>query len=90
VGAIPPGAMIVVDQESRHPFAFRHLCYEGAGHLIFVPYPPTTVRVSGLVVEGLQDSRLHMGGTASADVEAGIDAWRKNLQFLEDAVQSHG
>jgi hypothetical protein len=63
---------------------------EGAGHLIFVPYLPTTVRVSGLVVEGLQDYQLSMGGTPRADVEAGIDAWRKNLEFLEDAVRSRG
>jgi bile acid acyltransferase/acyl-CoA thioester hydrolase-like protein len=39
-------------------------------------------------VEGLQDQQLTMGGTPRADAEAGIDAWRNVLRFLEDAVQS--
>jgi dienelactone hydrolase len=74
--------------QHRHPFPFRHLRYERAGHLILVPYLPTTVRVSGLVVQGLQDYQLTMGGTPRADVEAGIDAWRNVLQFLADADRS--
>ena len=76
-------------QAHRHPFPYRHLKYEGAGHLIFVPYTPTTVRDIGLPVEGFGGYLYHQGGNTKADAEAGIDAWRRTLNFLEDAVTQH-
>ena len=65
----------------RHPFPFRHLKYPEAGHTIVVPYwPLPNWRVITLPrVEGLQDHLLFQGGTAEADAEAGIDAWRDLL-----------
>jgi len=68
-----------------HPFPHRHLRYEGAGHLIVVPYIPTTTRVVGLAVEGAEHLQLVQGGTPRADAEAGIDAWAETLRFLEAA-----
>ena len=73
-------------QAHRHPFPYRHLKYEGAGHLISVPYGPTTVRDIGLPVEGFAGYLYHQGGSTKADAEAGIDAWRRTLEFLEEAV----
>jgi hypothetical protein len=73
----------------RHPFPHRHLKYEGAGHLIFVPYAPTSVRDIGLPGEGLAGYLYHQGGSTKVDAEAGIDAWRHSLEFLEEAVAEH-
>jgi fermentation-respiration switch protein FrsA (DUF1100 family) len=76
-------------QTRGHAFPFRHLRYEGAGHLISVPYGPTTLRVISLTVRGVNDLLLSQGGAPRADAEAGIDAWRDLLQFLEDGVSRH-
>ena len=76
----------------RHPFPFRHLKYPEAGHTILVPYwPLADLRVVTLVrVEGAQDALLLQGGTAKADAEAGVDAWRDLLAFLDDATKANG
>lgn len=76
----------------RHPFPFRHLKYPEAGHTILVPYWPLSgLRVVTLArVEGMQDDLLFQGGTAKADAEAGVDAWRDLLTFLDNATRAHG
>src|SRR5205823_8872003 len=51
----------------HHPYPFRHLKYEGAGHLILVPGGPRTTRTLRLQVEGMADRLLSMGGTPKAD-----------------------
>jgi dienelactone hydrolase len=72
----------------HHPFAFRHLKYPGAGHMILVPYWPLVgARVHSLQVEGLRDQMLAQGGSVKADAAAGIDAWRDSLAFLADATK---
>ena len=73
-----------------HAFPFRHLTYAGAGHKILVPYGPLTPRVVQLPVQGLGHLRLSQGGTPQADAEAGADAWRQTLGFLEESVRGHG
>jgi dienelactone hydrolase len=72
----------------RHPFPFRHRKNPEAGHTIMVPYwPLPELRVITLGrVEGAQDCLLFQGGAAKADAEAGVDAWRDLLTFLDDAV----
>jgi dienelactone hydrolase len=72
----------------RFAFSFQHLRYEGAGHAIKVPYGPTTARVTGLGVEGFSGKLYSQGGTARADAEAGADAWRKQLAFMQNAIAS--
>jgi dienelactone hydrolase len=76
----------------RHPFPFCHLKYPEAGHTILVPYWPLSgLRVLALArVEGMQDDLLFQGGTAKADAEAGVNAWRDLLAFLDDAKKAHG
>ena len=54
-----------------------------------MPYGPTTVRVINLSVQGVNNLALSQGGTPRADAEAGIDAWRSVLRFLEDGVSRH-
>ena len=71
----------------RHAYPFRHLKYEGAGHLILVPGGPRTVRAIGLQVQGMSGYLFNQGGTPKADAEAGVDAWRSLLEFLEASVK---
>jgi len=71
----------------HHPYPFRHLKYESAGHLILVPGGPRTMRTLRLQVDGMSDWLLSMGGTPKADAEAGVDAWRSLLDFLEASVK---
>jgi hypothetical protein len=58
--------------------------------MIIVPYwPLADLRVLTLArVEGLQEALLSQGGTAKADAEAGVDAWRDLLVFLDDAAKA--
>ena len=68
-----------------HPFPFQHLKYEGAGHLILLPYGPRTVR-SLRIGGGLYSQ----GGTPKLDSEAGADAWQRLLDFLRSAIEARG
>jgi dienelactone hydrolase len=68
-------------------FPFRHLKYRDAGHLILLPFGPRTTRVIGFKAEGFAGMLYTQGGTTKADAEAGTDAWREMLQFLEAARQ---
>src|SRR5262245_38401207 len=45
----------------RHPYPFRHLKYEGAGHQIMVPGGPRTQRTLRLQVEGTSEYLLSQG-----------------------------
>lgn len=74
-------------RQNAHAFPFRHLSYQGAGHGIYVPYSPTTQNVFVHPVDGTQYS---LGGTPVADAEAGADAWRHVLAFLEAGARERG
>jgi dienelactone hydrolase len=67
-------------------FPFRHLKYQGAGHLILLPYGPRTTRVIGFKAEGFDGMLYSQGGTPQTDAEAGRDAWTRMLQFLQAAA----
>jgi dienelactone hydrolase len=72
-------------QSRRHPYPFRHLRFEKAGHQILVPHGARTVlvdRVGGYV--------LSQGGTPKENAEAGSAAWRDLLSFLADSARLHG
>lgn len=58
-----------------HPYADQHLCYEGAGHALHLPYMPTIGRTTAL------------GGSLSRDAAASIDAWPHLLTFLEQTLK---
>ena len=71
--------------EHKHPHPFEHLVYEGAGHMIFPPFAPTTRRHS---VHPVLDVGLAFGGSAAADAMACIDSWPRVLAFLEAAAKA--
>ncbi len=58
-----------------HPHPDQHLCYEGAGHAIHLPYMPTIGRTTAL------------GGSLSRDAAASVDAWPHLLTFLEQTLK---
>ena len=59
---------------NRHPFAYEHLRYDGAGHMIL---PPGLGRFS-------TPPFLEMGGTSEADRRATEDSGKKVLAFLDE------
>jgi dienelactone hydrolase len=69
-------------KQQAHRFPFRHVSYQGAGHGIYVPYSPTTQNVFVHPIDGTQYA---LGGRPDADAEAGADAWRHVLAFLEES-----
>jgi hypothetical protein len=60
-------------------FPFNHLKYEGAGHLILIPYGPRTTHSISFKAEGFGGLLYAQGGTPRIDAEAGSDAWRQML-----------
>jgi dienelactone hydrolase len=73
-------------QAHEHPYAYKHLKYAGAGHLIRVPYGPLSSRALGLAVDGFQGHLCSVGGTPKADADAGVDAWKSTLDLLRESA----
>jgi dienelactone hydrolase/NTP pyrophosphatase (non-canonical NTP hydrolase) len=69
---------------ARHPYPFRHVVHEGAGHLIAAPpYRPTTQSV--FPGPGVP---FQYGGTPAADAAARLATWHETLRFLDQALHS--
>ena len=75
------GGLMVMGRLDEHAFAYchEHLTYAKAGHNLFVPYLPTTLANSGVML---------LGGTPEADAAANADAWPNVLAFLEEALRA--
>jgi dienelactone hydrolase len=66
--------------EAHHfPHSYRHLAYDGAGHMIGMPYMPTTVLASRHPLTG---EMFAYGGTPKAYAAARVDSWRAILELL--------
>jgi dienelactone hydrolase len=66
-------------EEHNHPHEGIHLKYEGAGHLVFLPY---------LITGGnWMSGRFIFGGNPKADAHSSVDAWAKMLDFLHKHLQ---
>jgi dienelactone hydrolase len=67
-----------------HRYPFRHIVYEGAGHLFAAaPYRPTTQSV--FPGPGVP---FQYGGTPAADAAARHATWHETLRFLHQALHS--
>jgi dienelactone hydrolase len=67
-----------------HRYPFRHIVYEGAGHLFAAAgYRPTTQSV--FPGPGVP---FQYGGTPAADAAARLAAWHETLRFLHQALHS--
>jgi len=61
-------------EEHQHPYERMHLCYEGAGHIFFLPH---------LVTGGNRWAHpFAFGGNPQADAHASADYWPRMLDFL--------
>jgi dienelactone hydrolase len=67
-------------EKNDHPFPHEHLDYDGAGHVVVMPYQPTSVGYTR-VFSGMA---LDFGGDPEANARAGADSWEKMLRFLAD------
>jgi len=61
-------------REHRHPFAYRHLSYDNAGHSFGLPNQPRTNAATGT---------FKMGGTPAGNAAAAVSSWKATLEFLE-------
>jgi dienelactone hydrolase len=74
--------------EAHHfPHPYRHLAYEGAGHMIGTPYQPTTVLASRHPLTG---EMFAYGGTPKGYATARADSWRAILQMLAETFGPGG
>lgn len=72
-------------KEYNHPYSYEHLSYEDAGHLIGLPYWPTTMNQ---VTHPVTGAKLVFGGTARGNAFASTDAWARVLEFLENNLRN--
>jgi dienelactone hydrolase len=63
------------------PHPYRHLAYDGAGHMIGMPYMPTTVLASRHPLTG---ELFAYGGTPKAYAAARRDSWLEILKLLDE------
>ena len=69
-------------RENDHPYPYEHLSYEEAGHIIGLPYWPTT---GWGIINPLTGELFNTGGTPQSDAAASADSWQRLLAFLENA-----
>ncbi len=68
-------------EEHHFPNPYRHLAYDGAGHMIGMPYMPTTTLASRHPLTG---ELFAYGGTPKAYAAARRDSWREILKMLDE------
>lgn len=69
-------------EDNGHPYPDRHLDYDGAGHVVFMPYQPAMVGFTR-VFSGMA---LDFGGSPEANAKAGAACWAGMLDFLAEAL----
>lgn len=65
--------------EHNHPYFYKHLSYEGAGHNIWLPYFPFPKH---------GDGSIRGGGNAKDNAFASSDSWKKVLDFLKENLNT--
>lgn len=71
-------------QGHDHPYPYEHLAYENAGHIISVPFQPTTDWDTFTLMQGM---RLEAGGTAPGNAHAAADSWPRVLDYLAEGLR---
>ena len=69
-------------EDRGHPYVHKHLAYPDAGHMILMPYLPTTRNASQHPVT---HQTYAFGGTPKGCAEANVDSWTQVLDFLRTA-----
>ena len=79
----------IAEQRAKHynfSFDVEHLSYPDAGHLLTLPYLPTTIRQS---CHPIRHVDVDFGGTPAGDAFARADSWPKVLKFLQKNLDQH-
>ena len=79
----------IAEQRAKHynfSFDVEHLSYPDAGHLLTLPYLPTTIRQSRHPIRHVD---VDYGGTPAGDAFARADSWPKVLKFLQKSLDQH-
>src|SRR6516162_5304879 len=79
----------IAEQRAKHynfSFDVEHLSYPDAGHLLTLPYLPTTIRQSRHPIRHVD---VDFGGTPAGDAFARADSWPKVLKFLQKNLDQH-
>jgi dienelactone hydrolase len=71
--------------QHQYAYPYLHLKYPGAGHLIAIPYQPTTTNTGGVAA-----FKMAFGGNARSQAAAAQDAWTQILGFLAQYLPSCG
>lgn len=71
-------------EEHAHPYPYKHLAYEKAGHIISLPFQPTAYWDTFEVMPGVT---LRAGGTSSGNAHAAADSWPQVLEFIAEGLQ---
>jgi dienelactone hydrolase len=69
-------------RDHRHPHAFEHLAYEGAGHVIGPIVPGLTFSITHSV-HPLLGIDFSFGGTPDLNTQASYDSWARIVRMLE-------
>jgi dienelactone hydrolase len=82
----PRLAEVAVRRAQQHHFAFpvEHVSYPQAGHLLTLPYLPTTLRCRQHPIRHID---VAYGGTPAGDAFARADAWAKVVAFLRKHLE---
>ncbi len=68
----------------RHPHAYEHLSYPGAGHVIGPPGLPATLTA---IYHRLAGRRMAFGGNPPDNAAAAADSWPRVIEFFHRALE---
>lgn len=73
-------------QAASFPYAYQHLSYEGAGHMVFVGDPANP---SAQAFAQAPPNPM-LGGTGEAGLAAWTQNWPLAIAFFDNALKGHG
>ena len=72
-------------RKHKHPFAYKHLKYKGAGHAISLPDLPREAYLTK-VAHSLTHIKYDLGGNIDSNAQASKQAWNEVVAFLKEHV----
>ncbi|WP_231188883.1 acyl-CoA thioesterase/bile acid-CoA:amino acid N-acyltransferase family protein [Haladaptatus sp. DYF46] len=71
-------------EDHAHPYPYKHLAYENAGHIISLPFQPTADWDTFEIMPGVT---LRAGGTPSGNAHAAADSWPQVLELFAEGLR---
>lgn len=73
-------------RKNNFRFAYEHLSYANAGHVILGP-PDNAASANNTSSASAQTNKIDLGGTKEGNEFARADAWEKTLNFLDRSLK---